>query len=607
MLATGLVFGHDALAPVFGYPRFTDRQRNDLLYDEPTFEQSPGSRIAELGGASEVPATTVGDRLVRGAAQGVGAGLGAGPAGVIPGVVGGVAGAGAAEVVPDWAAPAAQITANVLGGWGAAKAAPLAAPAGAGARNVLASGFDQAAGALDRFTGGPQARGEIPTMRVTPDAGAPAEPTAVPDDHAAAGWRPLAADEAVQPGMEVATDQHGQQYVREPQPESGGAAATPPQLAEMSLEDYKANRKQGELNAIMEPPTRGEDNTTYVPGSVPTLAERMGDPEISQQETLLRQRAPNQFEPVLRDNNDARVRLYEEDMGSAPARRGVTRDIEELAQREQPRVLANAQPLDLRNVAQTVNDMLGDPRGAERDALTKVIGPLRDALYDREGKLKTDVRQGWGMIDNIRDKIDRANLDNSQEKYVVEHLMQIKSELSAAMDQATNGRFGEYQAKLAALFQKRNAMDVLQQFRTQFTNAQGNINFHAFHRWMLGLARERGAAGANPEMAIPDSTMQKLIAIDKDLKRSLNIDLGKARGSPTNLLFSLSKSMGLGLVHAAVHGGVMLAAPHGVANILAEGAMRGAESRIGAWNLGRAVNRHLAEPPPGRNFLADEP
>ena len=393
-----------------------------------------------------------------------------------------------------------------------------------------------------------------------------------------------------------------------PQPQGAGAAATPSGQAEMSMADYKANRKQGELNAIMEPASSGADDGIYVQTksgaqSNPTLAERSGDPSVSQQERLLRERDPNKFEPALRANNAARVEQFEEDMGSAPAREAINQDIQDLAKAEQPLVLRNAAPLDLAHTEGVLNGILKDPRQSEIDAVRKVIAPLRDALYDANGKLKVDASSGWGMIDNIRNKIENAGLETSMERHVVGQLLDVKKALTQDMDASTGGRFSEYLGKQAALLQQRNAMDVLQNFRSQLTNAKGEIQFAAYHRWLLGLAKKRGAPGADPAMAISDTTMRKLIGIDKDLKRAQNIDLGSSRGSHTNLMFALSKSMGLGLVHAAVHGGLAAMGGGGFGNLVAQHALTSGAAKVNVLTLGRKVRKHLAPGPEGENWL----
>jgi hypothetical protein len=91
------------------------------------------------------------------------------------------------------------------------------------------------------------------------------------------------------------------------------------------------------------------------------------------------------------------------------------------------------------------------------------------------------------------------------------------------------------------------------------------------------------------------------------LKRGLNIDLGKGRGSPTNLLFALSQAMGLGLVHAAVHGGVAAMGGGGLGNIFAQQGLSAAQQKILLANMRRNVRKHLAPPPQGPTWLSDEP
>jgi hypothetical protein len=589
LLATGLVTGADALSRVFGGKGVPDDLRRLLLEEQ---VQQPGSAAINWLGHNlpgqdvapeSVPVTTDTELLARKAAAGATQMGVAGPIGAARSALAGALGAGVGHYVgqdvPEWARPGAETAANLL-----------------------------ATGLGTQLLRAPPVPPERLTLNLPPQArleGPPGEPVG-------SGPTPGGAvleGEVIPPGGSA----QASPGMGGPIPQSAGAAATGAGAPQMTMEEFKANRKQGELNEIMRPP-QGEDNTIYVPpsdvapaGSVPTLAERKFNPVTSQKETLLRERAADEFKARLQANNAARVALYEEDMGSAPARAAINRDISELAQREQPRVLANAGPLDLRQTAELADSIMTDPRLAERDAVQKVVRPLRDALFDENGELKTDVRAGWGMIDNIRDKIERAGLETSQERFVVGQLLQLKDTLTAAMNDATSGRFGEYMDQLTQLYQRRNAMDVLQNFRTRLTNSQGEISFPAYHRWLLGLAKQRGAPGTDPAMSIPDSTMRKLIAIDHDLKRGLNIDLGKGRGSPTNLLFALSQAMGLGLVHAAVHGGVAAMGGGGLGNIFAQQGLSAAQQKILLANMRRNVRKHLAPPPQGPTWLSDEP
>ena len=114
---TAAMFMHDALAPVFGYERFSDADRAALLDD--TVPQ-PGTRlVSALPGANpaDVPATTPAEQITR---KAVAAGTAAGTlGGVGPGLIAATTapvGAAAAEVVPPWAAPATELATDAAAG-----------------------------------------------------------------------------------------------------------------------------------------------------------------------------------------------------------------------------------------------------------------------------------------------------------------------------------------------------------------------------------------------------------------------------------------------------------------------------------------------------------
>lgn len=136
-LATLGMAAHDALAPVFGYERFTPDFRAAMLGD--TVPQ-PGTRIADaVGRAMGAPATsdiqpaTAGQAFVRGAvpaAVGMAA-LGGGEGllrnvliNPLLGVSGEAGGEAFSSIAPDWLKPAASLVGNVAG-----MAAPMGAEA----------------------------------------------------------------------------------------------------------------------------------------------------------------------------------------------------------------------------------------------------------------------------------------------------------------------------------------------------------------------------------------------------------------------------------------------------------------------------------------------
>jgi hypothetical protein len=171
----------------------------------------------------------------------------------------------------------------------------------------------------------------------------------------------------------------------------------------------------------------------------------------------------------------------------------------------------------------------------------------------------------------------------------------IKSALDDVIEQGAPG-YQQYLKNYAAASQPINAMELLQANRERLTNAKGQIMPDRFHRFVVDLASDRGARGLDPSKSIPDDVMGKLLDLNSDLKRMGNIDLGKARGSSTNLMGSLAQATGLAGAHA-VAGAI---AP-GVGNMMVHGATQGYKAviapKLEARKLNKLTAQHLAPPP----------
>jgi hypothetical protein len=379
------------------------------------------------------------------------------------------------------------------------------------------------------------------------------------------------------------------------------AAATPEQLAQLTPAQMKAYRRMAELKDLLTPIV-GEDKNTYVEGSTPTLAEWKGDPLTSQAETMARQNSPNDFtgpNGALTVNSAARVNRFEDMAGTDPQLEMIKAAQEESRSQDEARILRTAQPADLQPALDHLAGVLDNPRLQERDAVLKVMGPMRDKLMNADGTLKTDPQSVWGMHDNLIDKLETAKNDTSAERFVVKQLTDYKNVIDGVMNKATNNNFQTFLDNQSGFFQQRNALEQLQKFRPGMTDKNGNIYADKFHRWAVDLAVKRGRMGVDPAMDIPDDTMAGIINIDKDLRRAGNIDLGKARGSPTNLYFEVAKALGLGVAHASVAalGGA------GFTNLALQHGLKIGESKLAGRRLNKLVQKHLTPPPGGFNAL----
>lgn len=381
-------------------------------------------------------------------------------------------------------------------------------------------------------------------------------------------------------------------------PDSLSAAATPPADAKLSPAKAKAYRRVSELNQVLSP-IEGEDTTAYVNGSTPTLAERVGVPETSQQEVMLRQRNPNAFDAQMKANNTARVKLYDDQVISDVQAADLKEAQQEAAKRDGQAIAEQAGPVDASEMAAWAKDRLADPRIQENPEVYNVIKDLHDRLYDADGNLKTDPRAFWGIHDRLQNMLQKAKdplSASSNEKFAAGQINDFKQLNDAALDRASSGAFRTFLDNQANFLKQENAYNLLSKFRARMTDKNGNIIPNRFHQFVTDLAVRRGKPGIDPAMDVPDEVMQNLINIDQDLKRASRIDLGKARGSPTNLFFALSRAMGIGAAHLAT-----AASSHfhgGMGNVLLQQGIKSTEEKLGNWRINRLSRRHL-EPPPG--------
>jgi len=109
---------YDFAAPFLGYDRLTDAQRNALYED---FGAQPGTRAVQAVGNAlgadpyNVPGTPL-ERRIGTATEGAGtAAAFGGPVAAIPGAAGATTGDIAAENVPPWLAPSANLLGNIVG------------------------------------------------------------------------------------------------------------------------------------------------------------------------------------------------------------------------------------------------------------------------------------------------------------------------------------------------------------------------------------------------------------------------------------------------------------------------------------------------------------
>lgn len=269
------------------------------------------------------------------------------------------------------------------------------------------------------------------------------------------------------------------------------------------------------------------DLRELVPGSVPTLGEASGSGGIA---TLERN---------LRTKGDFTDRFTRRDLDNASARKdffgSIAKDGEAITEAKAAREAATASvrekafkdagAADPAPVLEKIDEILKGPSG-QRDVVTKALAGLRPKL---EGQ--TDVQQLYGIRKAIGDMLDPLGPSETKGAVLAKReLMDVKTALDQAIEKAAPG-FKGYLKTYADMSKPIDEMEYLQSLK--LTNDKGFITLSKVQTAIDRIEKAQKAGGTNKQKSISKETMDGLYALRDDLKRSGNIDLGKARGSDT--------------------------------------------------------------------------
>lgn len=495
-LATGMVFAHDALAPYLGYQRFDDNTRNMLLGDN---VPQIGTRAVQAAGnvlgvdPSAVPANSTAERLARAGTAGALSLAGAGPAAAVMGGAGAVGGDLAAQAVPPWAQPAAELAGNVLAGGAAAGALR-----GAGAMR----------GAINSFANAPYnalaSDASIPAMTIRPNA----------------------------------------------EPVPAGAQATPAPEAEMSPGQVKANQVRAETDKLNESQPAGTPDTNgYVTGVLPTQAETAQDAAISRQQKQFESAHPDAFKAVQAANNEARQNYFNQITGTPQDLENAREARSEQAQNDLNATWANKTDADASPVVDLANEIKVGPEG-KRPVVVKAINDVVNQLYDADGNLETDPELLYGARKHLNDLLSKeAQRENPTSVRAQANLITLRDTLDGVIENAAPG-FGQYLQNFRDASRPIDAMETLQNYATgnKPYDAQGNMQLGRVQGMMKQIVANRAKDGANPYQSISDDQMAQLWNLRDDLRRqAVANQLAAAKGSDTAQNLSDMARHGVGL------------------------------------------------------------
>ncbi len=147
----------------------------------------------------------------------------------------------------------------------------------------------------------------------------------------------------------------------------------------------------------------------------------------------------------------------------------------------------------------------------------------------------------------------RASSEKKGAQLATVELMAVKAEIDKAIEKAAPG-FKQYLKTYSEMSKPVDEMKYLQKLNLLDTKKE-NFVLSKVQAAIDKIEAQQSARGANPAKSISKETVKALKNLRDDLRRSQNIDLGKARGSDTaqNLATgSLADEGGVPVLGAAV-------------------------------------------------------
>ena len=381
-------------------------------------------------------------------------------------------------------------------------------------------------------------------------------------------------------------------------PRSAGAAGTPFADAALTPEQTAAAGSAADKQWYYQTAVPGEaDNTVYLKGITPTMAQREQTVNAARDSKLLRRISPDAEQAqreLLTEHTNIRKGEIQEIAGS-----DVTHEAEMKAANDQIDAQLNAAyahggTVDLQPVVEAaMKEMNAEESSAGKlPPLKAAMKEIIDAAQKSDGSgLETSPLAANAVrraIIYMQSKLgQRGGNEGYADPSVMAAMTRVKDVLTKQVEPAAPG-FTEANANYARARQATDAREALQAYEPKLYNQLGHMQYSAFHRMMGEIIAARDPnAPLGPWKSLTEEQMNRLKSVHDDLKRAASAeDLARASGSDTTqTLFDLAR-------RAARHGvgsGVGAAVGFGVGHIL------GPEAGMAAGMFTKDAVTHLFE------------
>lgn len=274
-----------------------------------------------------------------------------------------------------------------------------------------------------------------------------------------------------------------------------------------------------------------------IPGVQLTASQATGNAGLAQLERVRRAANPSPFTALEQQNSEARNAFARDVIGTEDQLQAAEAARSAIEAEHRNAAFGNQQPVDVTPIRQHLARLIDDNRG--RDTVqAPLIGVLKQigAVADENGNALPEHL--WNVRKYMGDIISPAARGTAQSGHAAaSQLLALKPTITDAIEEGAPG-FKAYAQRYEELSRPIDAMRFLQS--RNLTDTQGNVRLGQLDTLLKAIRREKGKPGYREADSVTDEQLKALETLRDDMRLASRIDLGKARGSDTNINLTTS-------------------------------------------------------------------
>jgi len=329
---------------------------------------------------------------------------------------------------------------------------------------------------------------------------------------------------AAQSATAAAPDPGAQLPPSQPQPEAIrlGLLTGPKQADKLAARIWNDYQQGGPI-ALIE---------SKIPGVHLTAAQATGNSGLAQLERVRRAANPNMFTALDTQNAAARNAYARNVIGTDDQLDAAEAARSALEAQHREAAFSNQQPVSVDPIRDHLKALIGANSGRPT-----VQGPLQNVL----GQVNTVADEGgmaspdklWNVRKYLGDMVaPRAQGTANDAQAAASQLLELKPTITDQIEAGAPG-FKTYLQHYEEMSRPIDAMRYLQ--GRKLTNAQGDVQLGKLDSFLDTIKRDQGKPGARPADSVTPEQFKALEDLRDDMRLHSRIDLGKARGSDTNV------------------------------------------------------------------------